>query len=157
MYMALGEDLYIHATSKEHHHPSWKTDDLNLYRERRRAKVPHPSCKTDDLLVGPAWKLRLACKLGSFCKSELRPQNKKEPDKQQRTNSIFLSDFQGVNEIHLAFASSLFYHLLYKSWVSHPTCKLIMRMIHPALCRMGGDALISTATSTRFFLNSGVP
>jgi hypothetical protein len=36
--------------------------------------VAHPSCKTDDLLVGSAWKLSLACKLGSFCKSELRPQ-----------------------------------------------------------------------------------
>lgn len=108
----------------EHHHPSWKMDDLNLYCERRLAKVPHPSCKTDDLLVGLAWKLRLACKLGSFCKSELHPQNKKkEPPKQQRTNSIFFSDFQGANEIHLAFVSSLFYHLVYKSWVGHLACK----------------------------------
>jgi hypothetical protein len=87
--------------------------------------VPHPSCKMDDLLVGPAWKLRLACKLGSFCKSELRPQNKKEAPKQQRTNSIFLSDFQGANEIHLAFVSSLFYHHVYKSWVGHLACKPI--------------------------------
>jgi hypothetical protein len=51
------------------------------------------------------------------------PKQKKEPPKQQRTNSIFISDFQGANEIHLAFVSSLFYHHVYKSWVGHPACK----------------------------------
>ena len=51
------------------------------------------------------------------------PKTKKEPPKQQRTNSIFLSDFQGANEIHFAFVLSLFYHHVYKSWVGHSACK----------------------------------
>ena len=99
---------------------SSKTDDPNLYCERRLAKVPHPSSKMNDLLVGPAWKLRLACKL------ELCPQNKKEPLKQQRTNSILLSDFQGANEIHLAFVFFLVLSpciQLMGGSPTHPACK----------------------------------
>jgi hypothetical protein len=108
-------------------HPEKRMTWTYIVRGGLQKCPTYPSCKTDDLLVGPAWKLRLACRLGSFCsKSELRPQNKKkEPPKQQRTNSITLSDFQGANEIHLAFVSSLFHHLVCKSWVGHPACKPI--------------------------------
>ena len=123
-YVFVGLDVLFRVSKGITTHPEKRMTLTYIVRGGlQKCPSAHPSCKKDDLLVGSAWKLRLACKLGSFCKSELRPQNKKELPKQQRTNSISLSDFQGTNEIHLAFVSSLFYHLVYKSWVGHPACK----------------------------------
>ena len=123
-YVFVGLDVLFRVSKGITTHPEKRMTLTYIVRGGlQKCPSAHPSCKKDDLLVGSAWKLRLACKLGSFCKSELRPQNKKRSPLTTKDKLHIPLQFQGANEIHLAFVSSLFYHLVYKSWVGHPACK----------------------------------
>jgi hypothetical protein len=51
------------------------------------------------------------------------PKQKRSPLNNKGQTPYSSPIFQGANEIHLAFVSSLFYHHVCKSWVGHPACK----------------------------------